>query len=95
MIMIPEFYKHIPEQKDIKNDVLYISMEFEVAIHMCPCGCGNQNVMPFHTEASTEFRKQHGWGFQNDNGFITLSPSILSRICNAHYFLIRNEIKWC
>jgi hypothetical protein len=52
-------------------------------------------VMPFHTEASTEFRKQHGWGFQNDNGFITLSPSILSRICNAHYFLIRNEIKWC
>lgn len=93
MNLIPEFYKHIPNPIDMKVGILYISMEYGVCIHFCACGCGQQCVTPFYTEdLSREF---HRWEFKNEDGLISLSPSILNYGCNAHYFLIRNEIKFC
>ena len=35
-----KFVKYIPDE--IKEDVLYISYEFNTAIHLCACGCKNK-----------------------------------------------------
>jgi hypothetical protein len=94
MILIPEFYKHIPETKDMKVGILYVSMEYGVCIHFCACNCGQQSVTPFYTPDL--YRDlHHRWEFKNEDGLISLSPSILNYGCNAHYYLVRNEIKWC
>ncbi len=41
----PEFVRFVPERLD--HGVLYLSMEFATASHLCCCGCGSKVVTPF------------------------------------------------
>ena len=73
--------------------VIYVSLEYETAIHLCLCGCGNQVVTPFnHISKATGHRTTNGWDFSNNNGKISLSPSIgnYSFDCKSHYILTNN-----
>ncbi len=79
-----EHVHYMPREKE--PGVLYISREFEIAIHLCPCGCGEQSVTPI--------APPRGWTLTEHDGKVTLSPSILNRICGAHYFIRDNEIVW-
>lgn len=77
------FVRSIP--KDLDSGVLYISMEYATAIHLCCCGCGNQVVTPF---SPTD------WQITFDGEVITLSPSIgnWSFPCRSHYFIKKNRV---
>jgi hypothetical protein len=84
----PEYMEHIPE--DIKEGILYISKEFETAIHLCACGCGRKTVTPFG---------KGGWVLTESDGLVTLRPSIGNfrgeNPYHAHYYITNNKIEWC
>ncbi len=82
MELRPEFCKHIPET--LEEGILYVSEEYETAIHLCPCGCKCQSVTPFSSGQ---------WTYLNEDGKITLNPSVGNRFpCKSHYFIRKNEI---
>jgi hypothetical protein len=83
----PVFCDHIPEKKE--EGVLYISEKYRVAIHLCACGCGIQSVTPITKD---------GWTMRNNEGKITLRPSIGNFMgenpYHAHYYITENKIDW-
>jgi len=50
----PVFFEgSAPAWKDMEQNVIYISYEYELALHLCLCGCKEKTVMPFD--------KKYGW----------------------------------
>jgi len=80
-----KFVDFIPEE--LEGDILYISLEFKTAIHLCPCGCGNQVVTPF---SPTD------WKLIFDGEPVSFYPSIGSWTlpCKSHYWIRNNQIEW-
>ncbi len=83
-----EFHKNIPY--DIEYGVLYISKEYETAIHLCACGCGYKTITPLGSD---------GWALSESNKGITLRPSIGNfkgeSPYHAHYYITNSKIVWC
>lgn len=81
-----EFIPNSPEQ-----GILYISIEYRTAVHLCVCGCGNKVVTPI---SPTD------WEIRFNGKAVSLYPSIgnWSFECKTHYFITQNEIifarKW-
>jgi hypothetical protein len=80
-----QFTEFIPEE--LREGVIYISMEYATASHKCACGCGQEVVTPF---TPTD------WKLIYDGESVTLSPSIgnWSYPCRAHYLIRNNVIVW-
>ena len=80
-----QFTEFIPEE--IREGVLYISLEYATASHKCACGCGQEVVTPF---TPTD------WKMIYDGESVSLSPSIgnWSYPCRAHYWIQKNQIVW-
>ncbi len=80
-----QFTEFIPEE--IKEGVIYISMEYATASHKCACGCGQEVVTPF---TPTD------WKLVYNGESVSLSPSIgnWSYPCRAHYLIQNNLIVW-
>jgi len=75
--------------KQLEEFTLYISEEFGHITHICPCGCKQKidiGIAPFWKD---------GWTMTENNGEVSLSPSLLNRFCGAHYFFRNNKIEWC
>jgi hypothetical protein len=88
--VIPVFCEQIPD--DIETGMMYISEKFGIAIHLCACGCGQKTVTGL---------KPHwddGWSMTNNNGLVTIRPSIGNfngeNPYHAHYFITNNIIQW-
>ncbi|WP_416072066.1 DUF6527 family protein [Streptomyces sp. ME18-1-4] len=59
------FVEYIPE--DLERGVLYVSLPYTIAVHLCACGCGSTVVTPLGpTDRSLTF----------DGVAVSLSPSI-------------------
>jgi len=67
--------------------VLYITLEYGTAVHLCPCGCGSRVVTPL---TPTD------WELRFNGKEVSLSPSIgnWSFPCKSHYWIIRNKVRW-
>jgi hypothetical protein len=85
MILVHKFVDKIPE--NIEEEVIYISIECETAIHKCCCGCGMEVVTPL---SPTD------WTLIFDGVSISLDPSIgnWSFDCRSHYWIKKNEVIW-
>jgi len=73
--------------KELESGILYVSKEFEVAGHLCPCECGNKIITPLgYTE----------WTFSEFKNKATLYPSIgnWQLPCRSHYWITNGEIQW-
>lgn len=77
----------------LEDGVLYVVDNSPYVEFNCPCGCGRVVDLP---------TKKHcdgydGWGFEERNGKVTLSPSVYSTgfPCRSHYFIRNNRIDWC
>ena len=81
----PEFVKSVPET--LQPGVLYISMQYATAIHLCACGCAEEVVTPI---------SPRGWQLEYDGESISLKPSIGNwRLpCRSHYWIRRSRINW-
>jgi hypothetical protein len=80
-----EFVEFIPEP--LEDGVIYISMEYATASHICCCGCGKKVVTPI---SPTD------WKVTFDGKSVSLYPSVGSwnLACQSHYFITNNKIKW-
>jgi len=86
----PEFIEVIPDV--LEEGVLYISEKYGTAIHLCACGCKQKTVTgikPYWAD---------GWTMSNNNGKITLRPSIGNfsgeHPYHAHYFITDNSVQF-
>lgn len=77
------FVEFIPEHK--KEGIIYISIDYCIAIHKCACGCGREVVTPL---SPTD------WQLMFDGETISLSPSIgnWNFPCRSHYWIKQNRI---
>lgn len=90
--IIPIYLKHIPQE--IEEGKLYISEEYEVAIHSCACGCGIRTVTPLI--ANGEERKYNRtWYLKGTRELPSLEDSIENKHCGAHYYIKEGKIQWC
>lgn len=73
--------------KELEPEILYVSKEFGVAGHLCPCGCGNKIITPLG---------RREWKFSENKGQATLYPSIgnWQLPCRSHYWIRNGKIKW-
>ena len=80
----PRFVEFVPES--LEQGVLYVSMQYSTASHLCACGCGAVVVTPL---------KPTGWTLSFD-GKVSLDPSIgnWSMNCKSHYWIKKNQIQW-
>lgn len=81
----PEFVELIPPQ--LEEGVLYVSMDYGTAIHLCACGCEEKVITPL---TPTD------WRLIFDGQTVTLWPSIgnWGFACRSHYVIKKNKIRW-
>lgn len=74
--------------KEFTDGILYISERFDLAIHLCACGCKKQTVTPIG---------DGGWNLSVNENNATLTPSIgnSQMECKSHYWISNGEIVWC
>lgn len=74
----PRFVKNAPAQLD--DGVLYVSIDYSTALHLCACGCRSEVVTRLDP---------HGWSMTYDGVSISLYPSIgnWSFPCRSHYWI--------
>jgi Family of unknown function (DUF6527) len=80
-----DFVQFIPDTPAF--GVLYVSIEFTTALHLCMCGCGREVVTPL---TPTD------WTLTFDGASVSLRPSIgnWSYPCESHYFITKNKVRW-
>lgn len=80
-----EFVGFMPEK--LSPGILYVSIEYRIAMHLCACGCGEEIVTPI-TPAD--------WQLNFDGETISLNPSIgnWDYPCQSHYWITKNKILW-
>jgi hypothetical protein len=80
-----EFVETVPSERE--DGVLYVSIEFEVTVHNCFCGCGSKIALPL---SPTD------WRLIFDGDTVSLWPSVgnWSYPCESHYFIERDEVVW-
>jgi hypothetical protein len=63
---------------------IYICEQYHGASHLCLCGCGVESYL----------RLGEGeWTITDNNGKITITPSILQRFdCKSHYVITNGEV---
>jgi hypothetical protein len=80
-----ELVERFPDQP--AHGVLYVSMQFATAMHLCMCGCGEPVITPL---TPTDWRMVY------DGETISLAPSVgnWSMGCQSHYWLEGGRVRW-
>ena len=75
----------VPEK--LKKGVLYICLECDVAVHLCPCGCGEKVVVIIAPDQ---------WKLKFNGSNVTIFPSIGNSYfkCRSHYYIRDNRVIW-
>ena len=71
----------------LDHGVLYVSIRYAVALHLCPCGCRSEIVTPI---------SRKGWRLIFDGASVTLHPSVgnWNYPCRSHYWIRLDRIEW-
>lgn len=79
------FVNTIP--RELEESVLYVSMEYKTATHLCACGCGSKVVTSITPT---------GWTLSYNGDSVSLNPSIgsWSLPCQSHYWIKNGQILW-
>lgn len=80
----PVFVAEIPDHLD--QGILYVSLPYAIALHLCACGCGNEVSTPLTPV---------DWRLTFD-GRASLWPSIgnWSLPCRSHYVIAHDRVRW-
>src|SRR5258708_4903846 len=73
--------------KELKPGVLYVSEEFDIAMHLCACGCGSKVKTSL---GPTE------WSVEETKSGPNLRPSVgnWQQASQSHYWIDRGEVVW-
>jgi hypothetical protein len=82
----PEFVESMPSE--LEQGILYISIRYRTAGHLCACGCRRKVVTPI---------KPAKWHLAYDGDTVSLWPSIgnWQFECQSHYWIEENKVRWC
>ena len=85
MSIAHEFVEYIPPELD--EGVVYVSILYATAVHLCVCGCRNKVVTPISPAE---------WQLLFDGESVSLTPSIgnWEFPCHSHYWIWHNRIRW-
>lgn len=77
--------QYIP--KSLEAGVLYVSEDFEAAVHLCACGCGHKVSTPLGAAE---------WSFLDTPDGPSLEPSIgnWQFPCRSHYWIQEGQVIW-
>ncbi len=80
-----EFVTQLPDEP--RAGVIYISMQFGTAVHLCCCGCRNQVFTPL---------RPNRWRLAFDGETISLCPSVgnWNFPCESHYWITHGTVRW-
>lgn len=80
-----EFVEYIPER--LQDKVLYVSIPYATAAHLCCCGCGEEVVTPL---SPTD------WQLRFDGRSVSLEPSVgnWNFACQSHYWIVEDKVQW-
>ncbi len=80
-----EFVDAVPES--LTSGVVYVSIKYATAVHLCCCGCAREVVTPIQPRR---------YRLMFDGVSISLSPSIgnWSFPCQSHYWIEGNRVRW-
>lgn len=88
MTQIDRYVMHCVESfpTPMEPGVLYVSLTYSTAGHICPCGCGREVVTKL---SPARYRIVF-------DGEVSLKPSVAATglPCNSHYFITRGEVDW-
>lgn len=78
----PVFVEYMPEE--MEQGKVYISDEYQVSIHLCLCGCGEETIMSLMANQ---------WSYTNTEKGVSFTPSVgnYQFACKSHY-IITNSI---
>lgn len=73
--------------QDLQSNILYVSLEFETAHHLCACGCGQKVRTPLSPAE---------WHVEETPQGVTLHPSIgnWQFPCRSHYLIQNGRVVW-
>lgn len=73
--------------KTLEPGILYVSVEFGAAVHLCACGCGSKVSTPLDVDE---------WELSETPKGPTLRPSIgnWQLPCKSHYWITEGSIVW-
>ncbi|WP_147305959.1 DUF6527 family protein [Subtercola boreus] len=79
------FVEYLPNV--LEEGILYVSIRFRTASHLCACGCEYKVVTPLSPAR---------WLITYNGASVTLSPSIgnWQAACRSHYLIIRDKVHW-
>lgn len=80
-----QFVSRIPNV--IEKGILYVCLECNVIVHLCPCGCGEKVVIILAPEH---------WKIKYNGEGISIYPSIGNTYfsCRSHYYIRDNKVEW-
>lgn len=84
----------LTKPKTMKDGVLYFMPHYNLAVHRCMCGCGEEAI----TAIDENGGKTPGyWGYTEDGAMVSLHPSVgnFQFKCRSHYFLKNGKVQWC
>lgn len=83
----PTFVDTIPAT--LEEGVVYISVPYRTASHLCACGCGRRIATPIRPSP-------RGWTIAYDGDNVSLHPSVglLKLPCRSHYIVDRGRVVW-
>lgn len=78
-----QFVRHLPDK--LSPGILYVSMEYATASHLCCCGCGEEVVTPFAPAQ---------WKMTFDGASVSLRPSVGNWLlkCRSHYIVSAGKV---
>ena len=88
-LMTPKFVDYIPtDGDDLVPGTLYITLQHNMVVHRCPCGCGE--LSEFMLDPI-----RHRMKYDGEN--VTFVPSIgnSNLQCRSHYWIQENRVLWC
>ena len=76
------FVAEVP--RGLEPDVLYVSIQYATAAHLCP-GCSRKVVTPFAPGS---------WSLSFDGETVSINPSIWNRAhaCGSHYWIWKDQL---
>jgi hypothetical protein len=79
--------EYAPEE--LEYGKLYVSKRFHTSLHRCPCGCGEEVVLPINLTPGSD----RGWDYTDDG---TFTPSVGNQnyACRSHYYITECRVIW-
>ena len=89
-----EEMEFLPDNSMLDHGIMYFSAKYQVAKHICVCGCGEVSATPMVEQFGQEKHDKNAW-IIIDKYPLTIDASFHHRFnCRSHYSIKKGYIVW-